>query len=225
HVILEESPQSSSSPPQLDQPLFFPISAKTTLALEETRRRLRTHVESNSDGQSLADLSFTLRESRQEMRVRSFCLARNRDELVEALSPERPEAPEPPDGDAAKVAFLFPGQGEQYASMGRELYAHNQVFRETVQECAPYLKEHGAFDVLSHYESRLEPNEYLNRTECAQPLLFSFQVAMARVLESCNLRPEYVLGHSAGETAAFTVAGALSLADGARLAATRGRLM
>ncbi|HEY9335285.1 MAG TPA: acyltransferase domain-containing protein, partial [Kribbella sp.] len=62
-------------------------------------------------------------------------------------------------------------------------------------------------------------------TETAQPALFAFELALARLWQSFGVQPALVVGHSVGEYAALCVAGALSLADGVRLTAKRGELM
>jgi amino acid adenylation domain-containing protein len=62
-------------------------------------------------------------------------------------------------------------------------------------------------------------------TETAQPALFAFELALARLWQSFGVQPALVVGHSVGEYAALCVAGALTLADGIRLTAQRGVLM
>ena len=122
------------------------------------------------------------------------------------------------------IAFIFPGQGSQAVGMGAELakaYAPARAVFAEVDEA------------LGQPLSKLMwegPEDQLILTENAQPALMAVSLAALRTLEaekgfSLNDRVSFVAGHSLGEYSALAAAGALSLADTARLLKTRGRAM
>jgi len=118
------------------------------------------------------------------------------------------------------IAFLFPGQGSQYAGMGKELADDFPVARQVFEE---------ADEALSFSISRLcfeGPNEELQLTENTQPAILVTSVAAFRVMRSQGLpAPRFVAGHSLGEYSALVAAGAVSLADAIRTVRNRGRYM
>jgi [acyl-carrier-protein] S-malonyltransferase len=121
-------------------------------------------------------------------------------------------------------AFVFPGQGSQAVGMGVDLAAAFPVAREVFQEVDEALKQS-----LSKL-MREGPEGDLVLTENAQPALMAVSVAAVRVLEkeggkSLPQMAAFVAGHSLGEYSALAAAGALSLADAARLLKRRGLAM
>jgi [acyl-carrier-protein] S-malonyltransferase len=118
-----------------------------------------------------------------------------------------------------KVAFVFPGQGAQYVGMGREVSSRFEEARAAFDE---------ADRAMDFPISRLcfeGPEEELKLTENTQPAILTTSIALFRVLEKKGIRPDYVAGHSLGEYSALVAAGALKLADAARLVRRRGRYM
>jgi [acyl-carrier-protein] S-malonyltransferase len=117
------------------------------------------------------------------------------------------------------LAFLFPGQGSQYAGMGRLLAQQFSEARIAFEE---------ADDSLAFPLSRLcfeGPEEQLKQTENTQPALLATSVAALRVLEARSIVPSLVAGHSLGEYSALVAARSLSFADALRLVRKRGRYM
>ena len=121
------------------------------------------------------------------------------------------------------IALVFPGQGSQAVGMGKELYGAHASARAVFAEVDAALGEN-----LSELMFR-GPIERLTLTENAQPALMAAALAVVRVLEEKGLRladkVACVAGHSLGEYSALAAAGALSIADAARLLRTRGRAM
>jgi [acyl-carrier-protein] S-malonyltransferase len=118
-----------------------------------------------------------------------------------------------------KTAFIFPGQGSQYAGMGKSLADQFAVAREAFEEA-----DHALGFPLSQlcFEG---PAEALQLTENTQPALLTVSVAAYRVLEQQGLKPDYVAGHSLGEYSALVAAGSLAFADAVRLVRKRGQYM
>src|SRR5437588_10242050 len=122
------------------------------------------------------------------------------------------------------AAFIFPGQGSQAVGMGKALAEAFPAARAVFDEVDSALGEKLTAIIWDG------PAEILQLTENAQPALMAVSIATLRVLETeagftVGKDAAFVAGHSLGEYSALAAAGALSLADTARLLRTRGRAM
>lgn len=118
------------------------------------------------------------------------------------------------------LAFVFPGQGSQSLGMLADLAQMHPIVQETFAEAS----DAAGIDLWTL--SQDGPEAQLNRTEFTQPALLAAGVAVWRAwLAAGGARPARLAGHSLGEYTALVAAGALSLADAARLVRLRGQLM
>lgn len=118
-----------------------------------------------------------------------------------------------------KIAFLFPGQGSQFAGMGKALAEAHASARQVFEE---------ADQALGFALSRLcfeGPEEDLKLTQNTQPALLTVSTAALAVLRENGFAPDFVAGHSLGEYSALVAAGSLQFADAVRLVRKRGQYM
>ena len=119
----------------------------------------------------------------------------------------------------AKIALVFPGQGSQYAGMGRDLFEKNSHSRQAFEEADASLG-------MSLSQLCFEgPDETLQLTENTQPAILTTSIACFRALKAEGINYDFVAGHSLGEYSALVASGSISLADAVRLVRLRGSLM
>ena len=115
--------------------------------------------------------------------------------------------------------------------MGQDIYRREPVFRDVVDRCTQVLEPLLGLDLGELlYPSKATGDRdnaaaMLNRTEYAQPALFTIQYAAARTWMAWGIRPKAMLGHSVGEYTAACLAGVFDLDDALALLVQRGRLM
>jgi FkbH-like protein len=236
HVVLEEapSPSANGTPLPMERPgHILTLSAPNRDALvrqaEHVGRRLALEAP-----ESFANWCFSLNVGRALMQDRLAIVAPTQQRALEQLTAfAKGQAPKgcavgraTGDGQTT-VAFLFTGQGSQYAGMGQGLYEHSPVFRASLDRCAAIFDPLLGRPLLPllFAPANSQDADLLNQTGFTQPALFAFQYALAELWRSWGVTPDVVMGHSVGEIAALCVAGGLSVEDGLTLIAARGRLM
>ncbi|WP_242590535.1 type I polyketide synthase [Streptomyces sp. GB4-14] len=212
HVILEQAPavEAVGEPAVVrDLPVVpLVVSAKSREALREQQARVRALLDQEDLSPRPVDVAYSLATGRSALEHRSVTL----DQVtVEGVVPESP----------GRTVLMFPGQGTQWAGMGRELLDTAPVFAARMAECAEALAPFVDFDPVEVLRS----GAALERVEVIQPVTWAVMVSLAGLWRSLGVVPDAVVGHSQGEIAAAAVSGALSLEDAARVVALRAQVI
>lgn len=229
HVVLEEAPSVEHVTPARREQLLV-LSARTPSALDAATAQLASFLRAHPEWE-LADIAHTLQVGRRAFPVRRAVAATTTAEAADALEKKEPARVSTSlrANSDAKVAFLFPGQGSQYAGMAAQLYERERVFADEFDACAEALQPDLGLDIRSLVfaasSEREQAEQRLAETALTQPALFSVELALARLWMSWGIEPVAMIGHSLGEYVAACVAGVLSREEAATIVAERGKLM
>lgn len=223
HAVLEEAPLPAARP-ALPGPHLLRLSARTPAALARAVEALAQHLERHP-GTELADAAHTLDVGRRDFAHRTFVVAADAPAAVAALRAA--------DGAAARVralpaqepapVLMFPGQGAQYAGMGRALHACDPAFARALDDALAAMDGHVEADLRALMFG--DDPAPLAQTAVTQPATFCIEYALGRSWMARGIEPAALIGHSVGEFVAAVLAGVMSLAEGARLVALRGALL
>ncbi|EST36347.1 type I polyketide synthase, partial [Streptomyces roseochromogenus] len=224
HVIVEAAlaPEARAEEPSWTGPLPLVLSGKGEQGLAAQARLLLSHLTTGTD--PVPDVAHTLASGRAALDERAVVTGADLPALTAGLTAlaEGDAAPNVVRGRPAgesRIVFVFPGQGSQWAGMAAELLDASPVFAATMADCAAALASVTDWDLIETVRAR----QSLERVDVVQPVLWAIMVSLAEVWRAHGVRPAAVVGHSQGEIAAACVAGALSLADGARVVALRSQ--
>ncbi|NQU73461.1 MAG: ACP S-malonyltransferase [Candidatus Omnitrophica bacterium] len=120
-----------------------------------------------------------------------------------------------------ECAYVFPGQGAQYAGMGKDLYDNYKIAKEVFEQANRVL----GFDIAKLcFEG---PTEELTKTENCQPAILTVSIAAFKVFRQHNkkFKPGVALGLSLGEYSALVASGAVAFGDAVKLVRSRGQFM
>ncbi|HEY0933645.1 MAG TPA: acyltransferase domain-containing protein, partial [Trebonia sp.] len=232
---LPERPAGSTVLAPAVTPRAWVVSSQTAAGLAGQAGRLADWARSRPDLDP-ADIAWSLAATRGVFEHRAVVAGFSREDLaagqaaVAAGQPGGPVAGQPSAfsvtgtagyGGPGRVAFVFPGQGGQWAGMGLELRHGSPVFAARLAECSAALEPFTGWRV----EDVLGDAAALERVDVVQPALWAVMVSLAAVWEAAGVRPDAVAGHSQGEIAAAVVAGILTLEDAAKVVALRSRTL
>ncbi|TMR28827.1 acyltransferase domain-containing protein [Nonomuraea zeae] len=224
HIVLEQAPPSQDTPrAEAAGERLFPLSAASEKALRQYAGKLADHL---GTGLDLASAGHTLALRRTHLARRAVVIGADGDELAAGLRRLADDVPAEAvlTGDVLPELgpgplWVFSGQGCQWRGMGRELLAVPE-FAALVDEVEPIFAEEIGFS-----PRQVLADGDLDTIDRVQTMIFVMQLGLARLWTAYGVAPKAVIGHSVGEIAAAVTAGAMTVADGARLICRRSRLL
>jgi acyl transferase domain-containing protein/NADP-dependent 3-hydroxy acid dehydrogenase YdfG/acyl carrier protein len=203
----------------------LPLSAKNEQALINLANKYIQFIKDAKN--ELADICAMASLRRAAYNYRSVFVATSKEELIEKLSDFSQlhsdiQKIKFDDEDEIKTVFVFPGQGSQWISMGKNLIENEPVFKQSLEEINQIFKTYVNWDV---FEEINNSQSRLNEIDVVQPILIAIQIALANLWISKGIQPDTVIGHSMGEVAAAYIAQKISLQDAAQIICVRSQLM
>ena len=209
---------------------LFVLSAQDQDGLNRQKKALSTYLRNRLAGPTppsaefLRDLAFTLGHRRSRLAWKTYLTASSPEELLSNLENKSLDVPSFRPSSEPRIGFVFTGQGAQWARMGAELNQY-PIFRESVEASDEYLRS----DLKCKWSAveemlREEDKSNINLPAYSQPICTILQIALVDLLESWNIVPSAITGHSSGEIAGAYCLGALSKEDALKAAYYRGLL-
>lgn len=230
HVLLEEAPTIETRESQVQKEQFIvPVSAQNENALKQIAERYHDFLCSENDVK-LNDFLYTVSKRRTHHNYRATIFATSqldvcnglkaiaKGEIKEDIFLSKVVTEEKP-----KLVFVYTGMGPQWWAMGRELMKTEPVYAEMMIKCDAIFEKYAGWSLIEQL-SKNEDESNMGKTFVAQPTNFALQVSLTKLLESMDIIPDAVVGHSVGEVAAAYVSGALTLEDALLLSYHRSRL-
>lgn len=222
HCILEESPIPIIK--NTNKKFFlYPVSSHDATSLDKHQEKLSEFLQKCTEQESL-DISNTLISNSQDSSFRTFILQNHISSKVNSNSKTYEYK------KYRKCVFMFSGQGSQYLNMAKDLYFTDEyifqsTFKEHLDSCFNIYKDEFNIDLKSILFSDEDIEKKLDNTEFTQPLLFTIETGIAKILLSLGIKPSALIGHSIGEYSAAYIADVFSLKDAIKIVSMRGKLM
>ncbi|KAG5981019.1 Type I Iterative PKS [Claviceps digitariae] len=198
---------------------LFVFSARTANSLVSYVASFNEYLEEVPESSQLIhNLSYTLGQRRTQFPYRLSIVA----ETLTALQEKLTAAPKPTRAKEQTLAFVFSGQGAQYAQMASGLWQY-KTFAAAMERAEEQLRAMGATWSLKEELRKLEADSIVNDAEISQPSCTAVQLALVALLNSWGINPTTVTGHSSGEIAAAYTASLITFEAAIAVAYFRGK--
>ncbi|NJO90823.1 MAG: type I polyketide synthase [Chloroflexia bacterium] len=227
HAILEEAPEKEKAETASSESLLL-LSAKSLESLNALSSKYFDFLSSTNE--SFLDIAYTSQVGRAQFYFRRAVAA---DSALSAANQLETQLKTNSvsfvnDANNKELVFLFPGQGAQYVNMAKQVYETETDFKNTLDYCFTKIKTTLGIDlkqVVFNESVSDEIIEQINQTNITQPLLFSIEYALAKLLMSWGITPKAMIGHSLGEYVAACISEVITLDDALQLLSVRGKLI
>ena len=201
---------------------LLPFSARSAEALSAVAEGYAEQARTADTGQLVSGLCYSAGTRRAHHRFRGAVVAASADSLAERLLRTRASGePAAPTLGSPRIVYVFPGLGAQWTGMARDLLAQCPPFARALRRCDAAVRAEAGWSVLE----LLASDDPLTDVGLAQPAVWAVECALAEVWTRWGVVPDAAIGHSMGEVAAATVAGALSLPEAAAVICRRSVLI
>lgn len=179
-------------------------------------------------GPDVRAVAVTLLRTRRMRRHRAVLRAADIAELADGLraliaNEDHPLIARSSESTAARTAFVLPGQGNQWPSMGAEAYHRSPLYRAEVDRCAAAFAAAGEESPLPCLVAATDDRDWSQvQIQAAQ---FTHAAGLAQVWRSCGIAPDIAVGHSLGEVAAAYITGSITLSDAAAVVIARAKVV
>lgn len=233
HIIIEKGQEIAPKEKELsttdtdtgagNKAVILTLSGKTPKNLNQEINSLLSFIEKKGEELDLDALAKAM-ASKEVYSYRKSYVVSNLEELKENLLRDLKQDDNVQKAKSFdKIIFAAPGQGTQYAFLGRQLYRDYPVYKEAVDRCCnAYEKE---FDINLLNTLFYHGSGLINFTQYTQPCLFTFQYAMLALLDFLAVEADFMIGHSVGEFALAAYNGLFSVEEAMLLIGKRGALM
>lgn len=235
HCIFEEPPKIKQREPSSScgwhfgedskegKAILVPLSAKSPEAVVAVARQW-SDFENERDALGVVSWLATHRthfDYRMSVIANSGQQFRNQlHDFIESGSSDKVLTTTVYSNEKPKVCLIFPGQGQQWVDMGRQLYQTEEIFKNVIDACDAIFEEISGWSLLRDRrlfvkatEGEVVGKEVFNDLEVSQPAILFLQIAYFRLLEYWGVVPDAIVGHSLGEVAAAYAAGGLTLEE------------
>ncbi|KAH0420611.1 polyketide synthase [Colletotrichum camelliae] len=210
---------SAVIPIGLESPRLLLFSAKHPQALDKMVKHHQAYNLAHPD--RLSDVAYTLAKRRELLSYRACCVLNGIDDFP-ILKPTRHGVYDP-----AKLVFVFTGQGAQWAQMGKSLVENIPSFKLSLIAMDNVLQQLPESPTWNLVDEILAPRRIsrINDGQVSQVCCAALQLSLVDLLQTYNVKPAAVLGHSSGEIAAAYACGAITRREAIIIAYYRGKVL